>query len=238
MRNYRYPTAYLRGMNYYVPAMTGDTQFDDAGYGFVDFGTPNLAVADAILAAGAVSTTYGIGGTAFNGSVNSVAAGFTRSDGQLTDSPWGRVITAVGIGAGTNALVINGLDYLGQAVQKSVALNGTTPITFLCAFKWINSIVVPAGTTVNVGFSDALGLPFKTDTIVSEFVDGALGTVGGFVAPVLTDPATNATGDPRGTYDPQTALNGVKQIRALAHANSWVNASGNGGLHGIRHYGG
>jgi hypothetical protein len=185
-----------------------------------------------------VSTTYGIGGTAFNGSVNSVAAGFTRTDGQLTDAPWGRVITAVGTGAGTNALVINGYDYLGQPVQKSVALNGTTPITFLCAIKWLNTIVVPAGTTVNVGFSDALGLPFKTDTVVTEFVDGAKGTVGTHVVPVLTDPATNATGDPRGTYDPNGTLNGVAQIRVLAHANAWVNASGNGGLHGIRHYGG
>jgi hypothetical protein len=238
MRNYRYPTSYLRGMNYYVPAMTGDTQFDDAGYGFVDFGTPNLAVADAIVALGAASTTYGIGGTAFNGSVNSVAAGFTRTDGQLTDVPWGRGLTLVASGANTNAVVINGYDYLGQPIQKSYALNGTTPVPVPVAFKWINTVVIPAGTTVSVGFSDVLGLPFKTDSVVSEFVDGGLGTLGTLVGPVLTDPATNATGDPRGTYDQQTALNGVKQIRVLAHANSWVNASGNGGLHGIRHFGG
>lgn len=52
--------------------------------------------------------------------------------------------------------------------------------------------------------------------------------------PVLTDPQTVTTGDPRGTYDPLTAPDGSEHVVAI-HGDSSYNASGNGGLHGIRH---
>lgn len=50
----------------------------------------------------------------------------------------------------------------------------------------------------------------------------------------LTDPMTTITGDPRGTYDPLTAPAGVEIIVNMIGDNA-VNASNNGGLHGIRH---
>lgn len=49
----------------------------------------------------------------------------------------------------------------------------------------------------------------------------------------LTDPMTTITGDPRGTYDPLTAPNGTEIIVNMIGDNA-VNASNNGGLHGIR----
>jgi hypothetical protein len=52
--------------------------------------------------------------------------------------------------------------------------------------------------------------------------------------PDLTDPNTGLIGDPRGTYEPLTAPAGTEIIVGLV-GDTAVNASGNGGLMGIRH---
>lgn len=56
-----------------------------------------------------------------------------------------------------------------------------------------------------------------------------------FTLPDLTDPQTNVLGDPRGLYDPLTAPASTEVVVGLI-GDSSVNASGNGGLHGIKHY--
>lgn len=56
-----------------------------------------------------------------------------------------------------------------------------------------------------------------------------------FTLPDLTDPQTNVTGDPRGTYEPLTVPGGFEIIVGLS-GDPTVNASGNGGLHGLRHF--
>ena len=58
-----------------------------------------------------------------------------------------------------------------------------------------------------------------------------------FIHPDLTDPQTATTADPRGTYDSLTTLAGFEIIVAMIGDNA-VNTSNNGGLHGIRQYGG
>jgi hypothetical protein len=55
-----------------------------------------------------------------------------------------------------------------------------------------------------------------------------------FTPPVLTDPQTLVLGDPRGTYEPILTPDGSEIIVGLI-GDPAVNASGNGGLHGIRH---
>lgn len=116
--------------------------------------------------------------------------------------------------------------------------NGTTPVLFLKAFKRVNEVVVATGITgtIDVGTRDALGLPYKTLSIDAEIADGALQSAGTFVAPVLTDPQTASTGDPRGTYDPTVTLDGTVLVEILATADNWRNADGNGGYHGIKQY--
>lgn len=54
--------------------------------------------------------------------------------------------------------------------------------------------------------------------------------------PDLTDPQTAITGDPRGSYEPVGVLNGVNEIRVAMVGDNQVNASSNGGLHGLRHF--
>lgn len=58
-----------------------------------------------------------------------------------------------------------------------------------------------------------------------------------FVKADTTDAATATTGDPRGSYEPIQVLDGSEIIVTMIGDNS-VNADGNGGLHGIRHFGG
>lgn len=59
-----------------------------------------------------------------------------------------------------------------------------------------------------------------------------------FLLPDLTDPATALTGEPRGAYDPLVALNGATEIIVGLVGDNAVNAAGNGGLHGLKHFGG
>lgn len=55
------------------------------------------------------------------------------------------------------------------------------------------------------------------------------------VLPDVTDPATATTGDPRGSYESLATLAGFEIIVGIM-GDSSVNASGNGGLHGIQHF--
>jgi hypothetical protein len=57
-----------------------------------------------------------------------------------------------------------------------------------------------------------------------------------FTPGVTTDPATSATGDPRGLYNPTAAFNGATEFLIGMIGDPAVNANGNGGLHGIKHY--
>jgi len=50
----------------------------------------------------------------------------------------------------------------------------------------------------------------------------------------MTDPATNSTGDPRGTYEGLGTYNSVNEIIVYLNPDASVSAAGNGGLMGIR----
>lgn len=57
-----------------------------------------------------------------------------------------------------------------------------------------------------------------------------------FLLPDLTDAATAITGEPRGSYEALATLDGLTEIRVGLVGDNQVNASGNGGLYGIKHY--
>jgi hypothetical protein len=70
-----------------------------------------------------------------------------------------------------------------------------------------------------------------------ELSDGTQeSSTGTLTAPVLTDPQTATTGDPRGTYAPNVTLNGSTEVEIYAIADRGVNSDGNGGLLGIKHH--
>lgn len=199
-----------RRYNTYVPACAyADDMIHEAAYE-VDFLTPIAAGAANILASQAV-----VSGTA-------ISTGFASD---TADAPYGRNVTLTVI-AGT----VTGKDYLGQGMTEVIGAGGTG----LKAFKWIDSFTPSASATGTIGFGSKLGLPYRMSAILAESGNGAQAAVGTFVAGVLTDPQTSATGDPKGTYVPSTALNGSNRILARFMPHNILNANGNGGLFGIQ----
>ncbi len=215
----------------YVPACT---YVADGPIAKVSFGTPAVADNDALLAAAAMDLDKRSSET------------FTTFTGVLTtgimDARYGRnvTVTASADPGGNVVITVKGFDYLMQPVTENMTLlNGQTVIAGLKAFKKVTSIahdgLAVNAVTGKAGFGDVLGLPYKTVKVLSEELDGAVASLGTLVTPVLTDPQTATTGDPRGTYDPASTLDTAKEITITAVFSNEV-VSSNGGYFGIKHY--
>ena len=216
------PSFFARRVNEYVKAMryTSDVNFN--GVTRVSFGSPVVASATAILSAQSIATA---------GSTTTLL--MTEMGGT-----WGRCLQYVASGAATSTVTVDGFDYLGQPVTETITLNGASIVNGLKAFKYLRQISWGAtgGTTINVGHRNVFGLPYKALKAEYETADQVLASAGTLTAPVLTDPQTATTGDPRGTYTTTTTPDGSKVLTAGFHFNNDVNSSNNGGLHGIAHY--
>jgi hypothetical protein len=123
---------------------------------------------------------------------------------------------AAAVGNVSNVTVF-GTDIWGQPQAETRALNGTTPVNFLKAFRTVTRVLsAGAITTFTLGTRDAIGLPWRvTDAgyIVSVKWNNTLAQdAGTFTAAVTTNPNTAALGDVRGTYLPSNAADGVKRL--------------------------
>lgn len=236
---HRSPKYLPRKVNRYVPSMQYASDVVHEGPTEVMFGPVAVASATNIInaqsIAGGVTFLYG----------NPTATGLlieNTDPATSTEFPqgpgFGRCLQIVLSGAGTPTVTVHGRDYHGQPMTEVFTGNGTNAVVGVKAFKWIDSIVATAAAVnLSVGTTDKLGLPFAVQNIISEQLDGArVATLGTLVTAVLTDPQTSTTADPRGTYDPQSTLNGTAYLSAHFLPYNRLNASGNGGLHGIRHY--
>ena len=161
-----------------------------------------------------VSASHAGAGAA--GTTNMTIGGALASGGVATlDVPRNVVITvthssSVVAMSGT----ITGTDEYGHTITEAWAVTATgTSKTFTGkkAFKTVTGITeVVAGdasaNTIIAGNGKVLGLPFKAavPAIITETEDGAVPTAG-----VLVAASTAATADARGTYTPNSALNGA-----------------------------
>jgi hypothetical protein len=222
MPNPERATSYTEGVNYFVPNMQLHSDVTTPGLArpFIINSVPALS-ATAILNAQSIATA---------GSATAFAAGYSKDN--MGD--YGRAVQIVLSGAGTPTVDVRGRDYLGQPMRETLTGAGTTPVIGKKAFKYIDTITwtAVAATTMNVGTTDILGLPFCSDALVQENVNDAVpANAGTFVAAVKTDPATATTGDPRGTYAPHTnnATNGSRTYRLVTQCDKSK-------LHGIKQY--
>lgn len=216
------------GINHYVPAMQYANSIDHSQPQQFNLGSPaaNAVIQASIAANAAIGTVVNI-------------TNYTLSE------RYGRtlIFTPSGDpGASGGQIDWKGFDYLGQPmVQRVSGVNGSsTAIAGNKAFKRIMSATIVTASTNPVTWSvstgDSLGLPYRGDVIWAR-ENGVLVTVAAqFTAGVTTDPATATTGDPRGLYNPTAAFNGATEILVSILGDDAVNASNNGGLHGIRHY--
>lgn len=227
------PDYFNKRYNAYVPAMGYSADVVHGAPVSVDLGTPAVADADSIVDGTSINAGFDIvvGDAGWNG----VGVG---SDGEI-DAPYGRCLQVVASGAATSNVTIHGWDYLGQPMSESFTLNGTNAVVGVKAFKHLRRIVAgtTSSTTVDIGTTDKLGLPYRTVKVLSEEAnEETVASLGTLVTAENTDPQTATTADPRGTYDPQTTLNGSTRLSITVLTNRYVNAAGNGGLHGIAHF--
>ncbi len=224
---HRHGTFFPDRINQFVKACRYAADVHDDGFYKVSFGAPALKDVNGIIAAHTIT-----------GGVTIAIADFVGAVEPVVDSPWGRALSFEGSGAGTPVVTITGYDYLGQKITETVTLLSAAETYSLNAYSRVTEVVVASGVTgtFDMGFSERLGLPYKTMSVVEEIEDGVRAGAGTLVVPVLTDPSTAATGDPRGTYELTGTLDGLADFSILARADNWINAAGNGGYYGIAHF--
>jgi hypothetical protein len=153
-----------------------------------------------------------------------------------------------GTSVGTATILVTGYDVWRQLMTEQIAveLNTTTAIAYgKKAFKYISSIsntVLGTTSTVTVGVGDVFGFPIRADFASQVLVyAGATAVVSnvGFTAAVSTtgSPATNTTGDVRGTIQLSAAgggtpitnaatTNGVVRLTVISNVGVWNMISG------------
>ena len=123
-------------------------------------------------------------------------------------------------------VLVTGTDEYGVSMSEliTIAATGTSEVDDgLKAFLTVTSIAITAASdaeanTLNMGFGDVLGLPYRVDSggLIAVIEDNDPSPVStGFLPAVTTDPATTTTGDVRGTYNPAQTLNGTLVTRLL-----------------------
>lgn len=192
----------------------------------VDLGAPVTLDADGLIVA-ATSTELPNATTI---TYTPATAGTSPVDGANTtwvlDAP--RNITiAVTHGSSVVAMtiVVTGKDTYGQRMTESLAIAATgmsQSATGLKAFKSVDSIAITSAgnattNTMNLGWGDTLGLPYRLGgayDILAKYVDGSLEAIGsGTQTAGDAAAATSSTGDVRGTWLPATATNGTRRFR-------------------------
>lgn len=229
---YSRPQNFVSGVNNYCPKLVGMALEGLNSEMIMDLGQPVTLSTTGLLNGVAAGATYTVADFLNTGDF---------VNGKCISCPWGRELDVVIGTSGTQNVDFYGRDYLGQPVKQTVALNGATRVLTTIAWKWIDRIVIAAGGSgnVSVGYTNKLGLEYRTAQVIQEFADAVrAGTLGTLVAPDLTDPQTAVTADPRGMYTPNTTPDGVKNIWIQALVLPVINSNGNGGLHGLQHFGG
>jgi hypothetical protein len=138
-------------------------------------------------------------------------------------------------GAATSTVTVHGFDYLGQPMQETLTLNGTTPVVGVKMFRHVTRVVaaVTAGRTVDVGWGNVIGLPYKLLKSDAEFVSNAVPADAGTLTAGNDTTVSATTSEPRGKYAPHTnnVPNGTRTYRIAGY---WDVEN----LYGIAHYNG
>jgi len=199
----------------------------EGGNYVANFGSPPAAATTGIITTMAQDSAVDVGRSSFD-----------STTAYLAEARWGAVLRCIGTTTNTAAVNAYGRDCYGQPMRETITLTSDTAVNGVKCFKTIDRITcgVSASDTFSVGWGGIWGLPYKTTHCLAEIADGVPAAAGTLTAPVLTDPQTATTGDPRGRYTPTTTPDGSKDITGIFIADNSINASGNGGLMGIAHY--
>ena len=165
---------YPRSISQYTPNMEFAADVVE-GTHIVSLGAPAALDADGIWDGVTVGTSGGDIHTSanykttFDGSSTSL----TTTAGQI-DATYGRCLTCTGNASTDQVVTIIGRDYLGQGIEEDFTLSGTTVLFGKKAFKYVDSTSCTAGTggsTLDVGWYNRLGLPYKAEKVISYTED-------------------------------------------------------------------
>jgi len=185
----------------------------------------NYRVADLMYAADVATdghTTVDIpacaaaGATIVSSGVVIAAAGNVAPIGNQTEfnmSRYGRQIAIAGLAGATGNATLVGYDYLGQPLRETLVLAGATPVLSKKMYKDVAYLAVPIASTYTFGVGPILGVPYKIlhTAISGELTSDVTAAAGTLVAGVNVQTLTS--GDPRGTYAPAAAPDGVRYYR-------------------------
>ena len=130
--------------------------------------------------------------TTFDGSSTSLT-----STAGMIDATYGRCLTATGSSGADHVCTIHGRDYLGQKMQESITLSGTTVIFGNKAFKYVDKVAIASGAasdTADFGWYDRLGLPYKAEKLTGYTEDDATKPYDPVQVPVEVDAVRYASG--------------------------------------------
>lgn len=208
-----------RRANNSVRNMVYAADVDKNGFVRMELGTPVAAAAAGIISAQSIASAL----------VKSSAGILAAYNYKTMMGRYGRNVTIVLSGAGTPAVTVFGTDYLGQPMSETFTGNGTTSVVGKKAFKQVTSISADAtAVTINVGYGTILGLPYAIGAVLAEYLDGVAAVTGTTAVAVLTA-QTATSGDPRGTYLPNSVPNGSRDYVVVGKVIE-------GDLHGLPHF--
>lgn len=152
-------------------------------------------------------------------------AGTELLTGSFTvDAKFGRnVVFTASAATGASAVYrVRGADYLGQPMYEDISVanaDGTTPKPGKKAFKYITSVkatvAAASAVTLKFGTGTVLGLPYKSQKLISELVSKEVPANAGTLVDGLTTGTaqTGTTDDTRGTYAPHSSVvpNGTRE---------------------------
>jgi hypothetical protein len=178
---------YPRSINQYVPLMEFAADVVD-GKHFVSLGAPSTLDSDGILnnaSATNSATSYSSSDweTTFDGSSTHIGETVAGS----LNAKYGRCLTLVGTAGSNHVVTITGRDYLGQIMSEALTLSGTVIIYGQKAFKYVDTIAAAAGAasdTFDAGWTDVLGLPYRSTQLLGWTEDNINKEVGTYVIPV------------------------------------------------------
>lgn len=162
-----------KGFNRYVsgPAFVGEIHRGRTTR--VNLGAPATLDADGILndasnGTAAAGVTYTAFATAYD-AVNGLSG------------KYGRCVTAVASTTATNTITVAGYDYLGQPMKETITLASTATVSGSKAFKFVTGVTINTGTgttTIDVGWGNRLGLPFKANDVLMSYEDNVAKSFG------------------------------------------------------------
>jgi hypothetical protein len=136
-------------------------------------------------------------------------------------------VQAATITSGTGTILVTGYDVWGQPISELLTASGTTPVYGKKGFKYIAAATPQTlGTTVtpnySLGIGDTFSFPLRCDQAAYLQIWAGNTTISntvGFTAAATTSPATNTTGDVRGTIQ-LSGIGGGTPITNVATSNN------------------